>query len=39
VSCEVEGFQTIVTGIGSSRRFAEQEAARKILEIILDEPS
>jgi ribonuclease-3 len=39
VSCEVEGCQTIVTGIGSSRRFAEQEAARKILEIILDEPA
>lgn len=39
VSCEVEGVHPIVTGIGSSRRFAEQEAARKILEIILDERS
>lgn len=34
VSCEVEGILEVATGYGSSRRFAEQEAARKILELI-----
>lgn len=34
VRCEVEGIAEVTTGYGSSRRFAEQEAARKILELI-----
>jgi len=34
VSCEVDGILQITKGYGSSRRFAEQEAARKILELI-----
>ncbi len=37
VSCEIEGCSQIVQGTGSSRRFAEQEAARKMLEIIIHE--
>ncbi|MBS0286140.1 MAG: ribonuclease III [Proteobacteria bacterium] len=34
VRCEVEGIMQVVEGIGSSRRIAEQIAAKKMLEII-----
>jgi ribonuclease-3 len=37
VSCEVQGCCAPMIGIGMSRRVAEQEAARKILEKVLDE--
>ncbi len=35
VSCEIAGFSQIVHGIGTSRRFAEQQAAQKLLELII----
>ncbi|MBS0289887.1 MAG: ribonuclease III [Proteobacteria bacterium] len=34
ISCEIEGCLQVVQGIGASRRIAEQEAARKMLELI-----
>lgn len=37
VSCEVEGISPTVEGSGVSRRFAEQQAADRILEIINNE--
>jgi ribonuclease III len=37
VKCEIEGLLSSVTGIGVSRRLAEQEAAFKMLEVIADD--